>query len=173
MTKRKRHKKKPRATLPKNFKAPIYVDTVGLWRGSLTSDEVTRQIYQQAGKKFEDLMKHYNIPLGSPEKWWALSFCLARHVGLMDVRYGPRPRGRGKPRKWHREGDIVSTRIDEMVDRRRFSKNSAAANLIKKLPEYKHLTSKSLVNRAGETKRRKKQTPGIPLSAPLERRPEK
>jgi hypothetical protein len=173
MPKKKTHKKRPRGNLPKNFKAPIYVDSIGLWRGSLSDDEITQQIYQQADKKLEELMKHYNIPLHSPEKLWALCFHLARHMGLMDIEPGPRPRGRGRPRKWLTEGNIASARIDEMVGRRRFSKNSAATNLIKQLPEYKHLRSKSLVNRAGEAKTRKKQTPGVPLSAPLERPPEK
>jgi hypothetical protein len=63
------------------------------------------------------------------------------------------------------------------VDKRRSSKNSdvailsktrAAAHLIEQHPEYKNITSKSLVNRAGEAYKRKKQTPGVPLSAPLE-----
>ena len=136
MTKKKTRKKKPGANLPRHLRKSIYVESPGLWAGALTPDEITRQIYQQADKKFVDLMKHYNIPLQSPEKWWALSFYLASDMGLMDVTLGPRPRGRGRPRIWGAAGSIVRRRISDLADKRpdnrRLSKNSAAEN-----PDYK------------------------------------
>ena len=109
MAKKKTRKKKPRGNLPSDLRKQIYVESPGLWAGALTPDEITRQIYQQADKKFVDLMKHYNIPLQSPEKWWALSFYLASDMGLMDVTLGPRPRGRGRPRIWGAAGTASTT----------------------------------------------------------------
>jgi hypothetical protein len=175
---KKARNKRTRAKLPRDLKKQkIYFQPLGLWPKSLTSDEITLQIYQQADRQLEALIKHYKIPPHSPERLWLLSFYLARDMGLMEIAFGPPPRGRGRPRKWKNteKGDIASKRISDRVDKRRSSKNSdvailsktrAAAHLIEQHPEYKNITSKSLVNRAGEAYKRKKQTPGVPCQLP-------
>jgi hypothetical protein len=174
--KKKTRTKQRRGKLPDHLKKQkIHVEPLGLWMGGLTHDEIVRQIYLQADKKLEDLMDHYKIPLHSPERLWLLSFYLARDMGLMNIAFGPPPRGRGRPRKWKNTGNgaVANKRISEKVDRRRSGKNPGVAILSKKAAaehlinthpeEYGNLTSKSLVNRAGEANRPKAQTPGEPL----------
>jgi hypothetical protein len=175
--KKRKRKKKSRAELPSHLKKrKIHVYGLGAWAPGwqLTPDDVVGQIYQQADERLEDLIKHYKIPPHSPEKLWLLSFYLARDLGLMEVAFGPPPNGPGRPSKWKNTGmgEIAGKRISEKVDRRQsrknfdvaiLSKTAAAENLIIKHPEYKNLTSKSLVNRAGEAK----PLPGAPLFAPL------
>ena len=69
--------KKPGASLPCGIRAPIQIESLGLWIGSLTRDEIIKQLSEQADEKLNALMKHYNIPLHSHEKWKHLSWCLA------------------------------------------------------------------------------------------------
>jgi hypothetical protein len=76
--------KKPGVNLPSDVRLPIQIESLGLWRGSLTRAEILKQLSEQAEKKLIALLKHYNIPLHSPHKWKHLSLCLAEELRLMD-----------------------------------------------------------------------------------------
>jgi hypothetical protein len=150
-TQKKTRNKRTRAKLRRDLKKQkIYVQPLGLWPKSLTPDEITLQIFQQADRQLEALLKHSKILPQSPERFWLLSFYLARDMGLMEIVFRPSPRGRGRSRKWKNteRGDIASKQINEKVDKRRsiknfgvaiLSKSDAARALIKAHPEYEGL----------------------------------
>src|SRR5262245_62010373 len=59
--------KKPGASFPSSLRAPIQIESLGLWPASLTRDEIIKQLSEHADEKLNALMKHYNIPLHSHE----------------------------------------------------------------------------------------------------------
>jgi hypothetical protein len=165
----KKTPKKSGASLPSEFRAPIYVEAatgIGLWqRKFLTRAEIVEQASKQIDNKFKALMKHYRIPINSSDRWKHLSRCLAEELGLMVITL-ERPKGPGAPRIWLKEGDILVKRMDEIIAQQpECTTLEVAAILKKKYPnDYKRdLTKKSLVNRYGEAKLRS----GTSLSSSL------
>ena len=106
--------KKPGASLPSGLRAPIQIENLGLWLGSLTRDEIIKQLSEQADEKLNALVKHYNIPLHSPEKWKHLSWCLAEELGLMEVTL-KRPKKPHASRVWSEKESLLVERIDKKI----------------------------------------------------------
>jgi len=153
--------KKRGANLPSELRAPLQVESLGLWLGSLTREEISKQISGQAEKRFVALMKHFNISLRSPDKWKYLCFCLAVEFGLMEATF-KRPKKPHASRVWSEKESLLVERIDRKIAERRqrglsISIRNIARYLTAADPKFKHLTVKSLANRYGEAKRRRTQ----------------
>jgi hypothetical protein len=150
--------KKPGASLPSGLRAPIQIESLGLWLGSLTRDEIIKQLSEQADEKLNALVKYYKIPHHSPEKWKHLSWCLAEELGLMEVML-KRPKKPHASRVWSEKESRLVERIDKKIaERRQRGLSVSIRNIASYLTadaEYKHLTVKSMVNRYGEAKRRR------------------
>jgi hypothetical protein len=168
--------KKPGTSLPSGLRAPIQIESLGLWLGSLTRDEIIKQLSEQADEKLNALVKHYNIPLHSPEKWKHLSWCLAEELRLMEVTL-KRPKKPHASRVWSEKESLLVDRIDKKIaERRRRGLSVSIRNIASYLnadPEFKHLTVKSVVNRYGEAKRRRAQGSLASLPERQSRNPEK
>src|SRR5262249_55725713 len=153
--------KKPGVNLPSDLRLPIQIESLGLWPASLTRDEIIKQLSEQADEKLNALMKHYNIPLHSHEKWKHLSWCLAEELGLMEATF-KRHKKPHASRVWSEKESLLVERIDRKIAERRqrglsVSIRNIASYLTAADPKFKHLTVKSLVNRYGEAKRRRTQ----------------
>jgi hypothetical protein len=168
--------KKPGASFPSGLRGPIQIESLGLWPGSLTRDEIIKQLSEQGGEKLNALVKHYNIPLHSPEKWKHLSWCLAEELGLMEVML-KRPKKPHASRVWSEKEIRLVERIDKKIaERRQRGLSVSIRNIARYLiadPEFKHLTVKSVVNRYGEAKRRRAQGSLASPPARQGRNPEK
>jgi hypothetical protein len=166
--------KKP--SLPSGLRAPIQIECLGLWPGSLTRDEIINQLSEQGGEKLNALMKHYNIPLHSREKWKHLSWCLAEELGLMEATF-KRPKKPHASRVWPEKESLLVERIDKKIAERRQRGLSASirniASYLTADPEFEHLTVKSMVNRYGEAKRRRAEGGLASLPERQGRNPEK
>jgi hypothetical protein len=164
MTRKGAKKSRPQKTPKKS--GPVYVTlptALGRWGGSLTSAQIDRLVSQQVEKP---LMERYSISIHSPDKWRYLSWCLAEELGL--ISFAP-PKSR-RPQVWFGAGRLLVERMDAMIARRGVSVQSAASHLVNRYPEYKRLSSKSLVNRYNESKNK---FPGTPLSSHPKATPEK
>ena len=175
--------KKPGVNLPSNLRLPIQIKSLGLWIGSLTRAEIRKQLSEQAEKRLVALLKHFNIPLHSPDKWKHLCFCLAEEFGLMEVTL-KLPKKPHPSRVWAEKEHLLIERMDKKIaDRRQRGLIVSIRNIARYLKsdynEYKHLKVKSIVNRYGEAKgRRSKPHPWsrasrIPRLVGLPRMPEK
>jgi hypothetical protein len=157
----------PGASLPKDLKAPIYVELttgIGVWGTKpLKRAEIERQINEKVAKRLDALMKHYKIPLKSPDRWKLLSCRLAEELGAMVITL-EQSKAPGAPRVWSTAASLLIQRMDEIIAKRSLNRLEAAKVLIRKYPEdYERLTAKSLANRYGEAKQQK----GMSLSASL------
>jgi hypothetical protein len=108
---------------------------------------IEEQLRKWTFEKLDKLLDHYKIEPRA-DKWLALSFYLARELGLLNIA-DKKARGRPRTRSLETEADLVAE-IDAIRARRKRGPSDATAILSRK----KGVKQKTLSNRYAEAKKR-------------------
>jgi hypothetical protein len=164
----KEHPRK-RERLPSHLKSPIVVELTGgfgLSVRTFTPDEVEQQFISKGIERLARLLEYYNLDSNNADKWFLLSWCLARELGWMEVAREPR-KGPGRPHSWPIDKLLELKREVDAIKTERGRRTKDAVRILKARSsktgsaKYKNLTVKTLVNRCSEAKAATKNTKNL------------